>query len=51
MEIRAYYINLVYSKRFFVKGEAQGNSLAAEIKIFAKSPELLTESEIRQLLG
>ena len=35
------------SKRFFVKG----NSLAAEIKIFAKSPELLTESEIRQLLG
>jgi hypothetical protein len=39
------------SKRFFVKGEAQGNSLAAEIKIFAKSPELLTENEIRQLLG
>ena len=39
------------SKRLFVKGEAQGNSVAAEIKIFAKSPELLTESEIVQLLG
>ena len=39
------------SKRLFVKGEAQGNSLAVEIKIFAKSPELLTESEIHQLLG
>ena len=39
------------SRRFYVKGEAQGNSLAAEIKISAKSPELLTEGEIRQLLG
>jgi hypothetical protein len=39
------------NRRFFVKGEATGNSLAAEIKIFAKSPEQLTESEVRQLLG
>ncbi len=38
-------------KTLFVKGEATGNSLAAEIRIFAKSPELLTESEIQQLLG
>lgn len=38
-------------KRLFVKGEATGNSLAAEIRIFAKSPELLVESEIQQLLG
>jgi len=38
-------------KRLFVKGEATGNSLAAEVKIFAKSPELLVESEIQQLLG
>jgi len=38
-------------KRLFVKGEATGNSLAAEIRVFAKSPELLVESEIQQLLG
>jgi hypothetical protein len=34
-----------------VAGEATGNSLAAEIRVFAKSPELLSESEIKQLLG
>lgn len=39
------------SKNFFVKGELIGNSLAAEIRISAKSPESLTESEIQQLLG
>lgn len=38
-------------RKLFVKAEATGNSLAAVIKIFAKSPELLTESEITQLLG
>ncbi len=38
-------------RRLFVKGEATGNSLAAEIRIFAKSPELLIESEIQQLFG
>jgi hypothetical protein len=39
------------SKQLFVAGEATGNSLAAEIRVFAKSPELLSESEIKQLLG
>jgi hypothetical protein len=38
-------------KRLFVRGEAIGNSLAAEIKIFAKTPELLSEKEVTQLLG
>lgn len=38
-------------KRLFVRGEAIGNSLAAEIKIFAKTPELLSEEEVTQLLG
>ena len=37
-------------KKLFVKGEATGNSLAAEIRIFAKLPELLMENEIQQLL-
>jgi hypothetical protein len=41
----------IRGKRLFVKGEATGNSLAAEIRIFAKSPELLVESEIQKLLG
>lgn len=39
------------SKRLFVRAEVMGNSLAAEIRIFAKSPELLSESEIERLLG
>jgi hypothetical protein len=38
-------------KRLFVRGEATGNSLAAEVRIFAKSPELLSESEVQRLLG
>ena len=40
----------VIGKKLFVKGEATGNSLAAEIRIFAKLPELLMENEIQQLL-
>jgi hypothetical protein len=40
-----------HGKRLFVRGEAIGNSLAAEIKIFAKTPELLSEKEVTQLLG
>ena len=38
-------------KKLFVKGEVRGNSLAVEIRISAKSPELLSEGEIRELIG
>lgn len=41
----------VLGKKLFVKGEVTGNSLAVEIRISAKSPELLSEGEIQELLG
>jgi len=39
------------SREFYVRGEVTGNSLAVEIRLDAKSPEELTEEEVKSLFA